>query len=176
MVQQIGSQIASKLSVQTYGWTKEKLVETVLANKEESIHLMRVLGSANGLKPYAGRQQPDGTMSEAGHSFLGNFRTIGSNAAPVSPGETVNGAQLFLPKYIENMMSAALTGEDISAVEFAFDIYADYNPKAATMYSFSVRDLTGKSQSALDEMEASLALPMPSTTVTPQVEDKSKKA
>jgi hypothetical protein len=167
----IGTKLASKLSVQTFGWDKETIMTAVMADKEKPVFLMRVLGSANGLKPYKGKQQPDGKMSPDGFGFLGNFRCIGPD------NDTVNGAQLYLPKYIESMMGAALSDEDTSAVEFAFDVYAEYNAKAATLYQFTVNDLTGKAQSALDEMQESLKeLPMPNSGGVKAITDAKTKA
>lgn len=167
MVERIGQELGNKLSAKSFGWSKGVILEAVMANKTSDIFLYRVGGVATGLRKFKipVAQQKDGETE--GFGLSGMFKAIGAD------GEEKSGSVLYLPRYVHDMVEAALSvGEDVSGVRIGFDIYARYNEDAATSYVFLARDILNEGNSALDSVVETLdKLPMPNSA--PALEDKS---
>lgn len=150
----IGKEIGKKLSVASLGYDKPAILALVIANQTAPHFLARFVGTARGLRPYKDQQS-----GETRFGLIGEFRGTGAN------GETLDGSVLYLPSYVNDMLVAAFGGEDVTAIRIGFDVYAEYNEKSATSYSFTVNDLLNESSPGVDEvMEAVKALPMPEAT------------
>lgn len=150
----IGKEIGKKLSVKELGYDKGTIASMVLANKDAPHFLARFIGTARGLRPYKDKESGDTRFG-----LIGEFRGTGAN------GNTLDGSTLYLPAYVNDMLVAVFGGEDVQAIRIAYDVYAEYNEKAATMYSFTVNDLLNESSAGIDEvMEAVSSLPMPDAT------------
>jgi hypothetical protein len=159
MSEAIGQELGNKLSVKSFGWDKEHILEAVMANKDADHFLARFGGVATGLRKY---KIPEGQRKEAdddsGFGLSGVFNGTGND------GEVKKGSILYLPKYVHEMVEAALSlGDDVAGVRIGFDIYARYDKASATSYVFVARDLLNEPSASLDSvMEALNQLPMPS--------------
>lgn len=154
----IGREISRKLSLRELGFDKGRILETVMGNRNEQHFLARFIGVANGVKPY--KIKEGDRAGEVAFGLMGEFE--GSD----SDGVTANGAVLYLPGYVSDMITSILqSSEDISGVRIAFDVYARFDEKAATSYVFVVNDLLNTQQAGVEEVKAELkALPMPAKT------------
>ncbi len=150
----IGKEIGKKLSVAELGYSKAVILALVIANQTQPHFLARFMGTARGIRPYKDKETGDQKFG-----LIGEFRGIGAD------GETLDGSVLYLPSYVNDMVVAAFGDEDVSSIRIAMDVYAEYNEKSATSYSFTVSDLLNESTPGVDEVaEAIKALPMPEAT------------
>lgn len=152
-----GEELGNKLSVKSFGWDKGTILEAVMANKDEPIFLARFMGAASGLRKYKvpANQVKDGV--DEGFGLSGQF--VGVN----SDGEQVKGSVLYLPRYVHDMVEAALTmSGDVEAVRIGFDIYAQFDEDSATSYVFTARDLLNTGSTVVTEVfNKVMALGMP---------------
>lgn len=166
----IGQEIGNKMSVKSFGWTKPVILEAVMKDKENDVFLCRVGGIATGLRKYKipASQVKDGV--EDGFGLSGQFVGVGPD------GVEVKGSVLYLPRYVHDMVEAALSiGDDVAGVRIGFDIYARYDEASATSYIFVARDLLNEGSSSVDSVKETLfALPMPNSPAAKQLESKSK--
>jgi hypothetical protein len=128
-----GQELTRKISVQTFGWTKDVIQEAVIKEKSKDQFLMRVYGTATSLKPYTSKNKGDDGSTLEGYGIIGDFEAIGP------AGESVPGSLLYLPGYITDQIGGALASEDDVAVNIALDIYARYDRASATSYVFVAR-------------------------------------
>lgn len=154
----IGQELGNKLSVKSFGWDKEVVLEAVIKDKENDIFLVRFGGVATGLRKYKVPEKmikDDGETS--GFGLSGQFKGIGSD------GQEKVGSVLYLPKYVHEMVEAALTmGDDVVGVRIGFDIYARYDNNSATSYVYVARDILNEGNASVDAvMETIMSLPMP---------------
>lgn len=152
-----GEELGNKLSAKSFGWDKPSILEAVMADKEASVFLYRVGGVATGLRKY---KVPTGQVKDGedtGFGLSGSF--VGIN----TDGEQIKGSVLYLPRYVHDMVEAALAmGDDVQGVRIGFDIYAVYNETSATSYVFTARDLLNEGNASVDAvMDVFKALPMP---------------
>jgi len=167
--QEIGQELGSKLSVATFGWNKAAILQTVLAAQSDRHFLARFVGVATGIKPYKIKEGE--RAGEIDYGLQGIFEGHGPD------GEVVNGSVLYLPKYVNDMVVSAFSAaDDIASIRIGYDVYAQYQEKAATSYVFSVNDLLNEKPAGLEDVKAVVnALPMPTGSKVPSLEDKSKK-
>lgn len=152
----VGKQLPRKLTIKELGWGKPEIQKAVLANQEGRIFLARFVGVASALKPY--RVKAEGERNgEIAYGLVGEFE--GTN----QDGEVKQGAVLYLPGYVNEMIAAVLSSNpDVSGVRVAYDVYARYDEAAATSYVFDVFDLINTESTGVAEVKASIAaLPMP---------------
>ena len=163
----IGKEIGRKLSVRELGFDKGRILESVMANREENHFLARFVGVVTGIKPYKIKEGE--RAGEIAFGLMGQFE--GQN----SDGEAKDGSVLYLPGYVNDMVvSMFQSSEDIVSVRIAFDVYAKFDADAATSYVFTVNDLLNEGSQSVDEVkEAVKALPMPSKV--PALSDKRAK-
>lgn len=154
-----GQALTKKLSLKGLGFDKATILKAVLSDQNAEHFLARFVGVCTAPKPY--RVKEGDRAGEIAFGLMGQFE--GTN----SDGETITSAVCYLPEYATEMVLGALgSGEDIQSVKIAFDIYAVYDEKAATSYTFSVRDLLNAGAQGVDEVKAAItALPMPPKTL-----------
>ena len=161
----IGQEIGNKLSIQSFGWNKPSILEAVMKDKTNDVFLMRVGGAATGLRAYQNKHKEKATDPDQLYGLTGQFKAIGADKT-----EAV-GSTLYLPKYVHDMVEAALSmDDDVQSVRIGFDIYARYDDKSATSYVFVARDLLNEGSSTVDAvMEVVNALPMPNSKEAKQL-------
>lgn len=143
----IGEEMGRKLSVQSFGWTKDKLLEAVIMDKENDHFLMRVFGKATDLRKYTSRTKGDDGQFLEGYGVRGVFECTGSD------GEIKQGELVYLPGYITDGIVAAMQSADDVEVEIALDVYARWDKDSSTSYIFVARSLTPRDNSAIDAIK-----------------------
>jgi len=108
-----------------------------------SIHVMRVMGSATGLKT---------GVSDFGEwtALTGQFRAMNPET-----GETTDAAQLFMPDVAQDMIAAQLKG-NATAVDFAFDLFAVLDEASPVGYAYRATPLLNEGESPIARIEAKL--------------------
>lgn len=147
----VGQEIGGKLSVADFGWTKPNIQAAVLADRTKRVFLMRAIGVVTALKPYKDKES-----GETRYGSQGDFEIISG------AGEVKKGTVLYLPSYVQGLIEGVMATQDAAAIRIAFDIYAEYNEKSATSYSFVAFDLLNEGSEGVDSVKsavASLALP-----------------
>jgi hypothetical protein len=142
-----GKEVGTKLSVKSFGFDKERLLELVMANKGVDVPLVRFTGAATGLRKYKSEYADGGE----GLGLAGQFEGQSVD------GEVKNGSVLYLPKNVHDMVEAALSmADDILSVRIAFDVYARYDKDAATSYVFVVRDILNEGGQSVEEVKEAI--------------------
>lgn len=151
-----GQALDKKLSLKGLGWDKATILKLVLSDQVAEHHLARFMGIAYAPHPYKIKEGE--RAGETAFGLKGQFEGVNSET-----GETIQSAVAYLPEYATDMVLGALAAfDDVQSVKIAFDIYAKYDDKAATSYTFSVRDLLNQGSAGVDEVKAEIAaLPMP---------------
>lgn len=146
----IGTEIGRKISAKEVGWDSTRILEAVLADKENDIPLYRVIGMATGTVDYES-DYGDGS------ALIGQFE------AQTTDGKTFNGSSLYMPGYLQQAAVANLQAAgDGAGLNIALDIYARYDKDAATKYIFVGRSLLAADTRAVDAIKAQLGnTPMP---------------
>lgn len=153
---QVGEEIGRRISTNELGYDKATIQELTLPTRDKPvpIFLCRFIGEARDLKAYQKKAEGDRPAS-IGYGFLGEFEGTGAN------GVVKTGTVLYLPGYLEDMVSSAMSGGE-NAVRLAVDIYATYDADAATSYVFTGRNLIKQESPAVDSIKAQIAsMPLP---------------
>jgi hypothetical protein len=152
----IGQSIAKKLSIKGLGWDKAALLKLVMTETNSEHFICRIVGVATQPRPYKIKEGE--RQGQVGFGLIGQFE--GTNGVT---GETLTSAVCYLPEYATEMVLGALgSSDDVVSVNIAFDIYAAYDEKAATSYTFVVRDLLNQAPQGIVAVKNQLgALPMP---------------
>lgn len=150
-----GQSLSKKLSIKGLGYDKATILKLVLSDQNAEHFLARFVGVATQPKPYKIKEGE--RAGEIGFGLMGQFEGTSAD------GEVLTSAVCYLPEYATEMVLGALgAGEDVVSVKIAFDVYAIYDEKAATSYTFTVRDLLNQGAAGVDEVKAAItALPMP---------------
>ncbi len=130
----IGKTVGEKLSCRSFVGS-EQIMAACLAKQDEEHFVGRFSGIATGLKPYQNTFKRDENDNDKQYGLVGVFQATGWD------GTVKEGNVLYLPANAHALVEAALTMGDVDGVKIAYDIYAGYNPKSATKYSFIVRDI-----------------------------------
>lgn len=130
----IGKIVGEKLSARAFVGS-EQIMAACLSKQNEEHFICRFTGIATGLKPYQNAYKRDESDNDKLFGLVGTFAGEGWN------GEKLEGNVLYLPANAHALVEAALTMGDADAVKIGFDVYAVYNAKSATKYSFVVRDI-----------------------------------
>jgi hypothetical protein len=147
----VGQSLAKKLSIATLGLNKPDIQALVLGDRNSEHFLARFVGVATSPKPYK-----DPETGDTKFGLMGQFEGTSRD------GVVMTSAVLYLPQYAMDMVLAALSLDDVAAVNIGFDVYATYDEGSATSYTFGVRDLLNQGSQGVDEVKASIAaLPMP---------------
>jgi hypothetical protein len=145
-----GKAVGGKLSVATFGFDKERILEIVSQDKTKEWPLVRFTGVATGLRKY---KKPD-KMVKPGESAEG-YGLSGDFEGESIDGQIESGNVLYLSAGAHAMVEAALSmSEDVLGVRIAFDVYAKYDKDAATFYVYVTRDVLnegGQSVAAIKE-------------------------
>jgi hypothetical protein len=157
-----GEEMGRQLSVKSFGWSKSAILEKLFENKKEDVFLMRVIGSANGTKPYQSRTRGDDGEYLEGHGIIGQFECTGPD------GEVKPGNKIYLPGYITEAIVGHLQGNPDVSVRCAFDLYARYDEASATSYVFVGRSLIQQESDELKQLKARLSsTPLPTPAALP---------
>ena len=150
--QAIGSEIGRKLSVAEFGWNKPNLQRLTLSDQNAKHFLVRFTGAATAVKPYKDKE-----TGETKFGLMGQFEGVDAD------GVVLSGSVLYLPGYVNDMVVAALSAsDDIAAVRIAFDVYAKYDEKSATSYTYVANDLLNTQLTSVAEVKEQIkSLPMP---------------
>ena len=83
------------------------------------------------------------SSKEAGTSDHGEYVKFKGEfeAFNVSNGETYRSNVLIVPKILEALLDQAINVEEVNAVDFAVEIWAEPNEKSITGYSYGVKPL-----------------------------------
>lgn len=151
-----GEEMGRALSVKSFGWDKSSILEKIFLDKENDLFLMRVVGVANGTKPYTSRDKGDDGELLEGFGILGDFECTGSS------GEILKGSKVYLPGYITEAIVGHLVGNPDSFVNCAFDLYARFDGKSATSYVYVGRALLSAPNPQTEKLKERLSsTPLP---------------
>lgn len=154
----IGTELGNKLSVRSFGWDKPTIQRAVLNGDGSDIFLMRVIGTATGLKEYTARGKGDDGGDLEGYGIRGTFEGQGPD------GEVIPAALVYLPGYITDQMADALQDDDVS-LRVALDVYARRDDKSATGYVYIGRSLIAQENKQMEALKNQLRnVPLPSAT------------
>lgn len=125
-------QLLKRISTRSVFGSKEDIQRLVLSNEKINHPLYRVYGYATGYVTGASKfKNADGTDQPDWVCIAGDFEAINTN------GEVFNAALCFLPNYITGPIVQALKeNSDISQIEIAYDIVAQYDKQSATSYTY----------------------------------------
>lgn len=146
-----GSKVLTKLTMKEFIGKKAQLLAYAITGKksEESVtgapvKLLRVVGQVTGFKT---DESDFGAYTQLNGVFVGtNMQT----------GEQVQVARAILPGAIGELLSNAIKN-GAEAVDFAVEVFIEYDEAAATMYKFSTRSLMAPEQpKAVDNIMAKL--------------------
>lgn len=163
----VGKEVGAKLSVQSFGWNKPSIQEKVFADKENDLFLGRFGGVATGLRGYKNKNKENADDPDTLYGLTGQFKGYHPDGQT-----TVSGTILYLPTYIHDMVAAALSMDDgVVGIRIGFDIYARYNERSATSYSFVANDLLNEGNPTVDGVaEVIEALALPGASEAPLLE------
>ncbi len=101
---------------------------TIAKTGGNEIHVLRILGSANGIK--------------TGVSDYGDWKALSGQFRATNPetGEQFDAATAFLPDVALDMIAASLEG-GATAVDFAFDIFAVLDESSSVGYTYRATPL-----------------------------------
>lgn len=137
--------LITKLSVKAIIGGKGNILETVMKDKTVEHVVARIVGIASGLKTGEGDNGP-------WTGLTGQFK--GTN---LMTGEVYQSGILFMPNVAQDMVIGALMGET-KAVEFGFDITAQYDESSATSYVYGAIPLFESSEAdPLKALEARIS-------------------
>lgn len=150
--QQGGSKVLTKLTMKEFIGKKAQLLAYAIGGKANDdavtgapVKLLRVVGQVTGFKT---DESDYGPYTQLNGIFVGtNMQT----------GEQVQVARAILPGAIGELLSNAVRN-GAEAVDFAVEVYIEYDEAAATMYKFSTRSLMEpEAPKAVDSIMAKLA-------------------
>ena len=151
----IGKTVGEKLSCRSFVGP-EQIMAACLSKQDDEHFVGRFTGIASGLKPYQNAYKRDENDTDKLFGLVGVFQATGWD------GTVKEGNVLYLPSNAHALVEAALTMGDVEGVKIAYDIYAVYNAKSATKYSFIVRDILQEENptvAAIAEQIADIPLP-----------------
>jgi len=122
------AKLIGKISVRHVVGTKGGILTAVMSDKEVSHKLMRVVGIASDIKSGEGDNGP-------WTGLKGQFK-----ATNLVTGEMFQSGQCFLPSVASDMVEGALKA-GATAVEFGFDISAQFDEQSATSYVYHAEPL-----------------------------------
>lgn len=140
--------ILKKMSIKAMGINTRK--EGNALNVGESSPCATIYGVATMAKPMS-------TNMGESVAFLGEF--VGIPHMGENEGKKHVAAKLFLPKDLEEAISAKLAGDDVKSVEFGYKINMQYDETAAIGFVFASESLVkAKKSDALSALEKTLGL------------------
>lgn len=122
------------LSTKSVFGDKEKILETVMKDKEREHFLYRVFGAIDASQTGKGKhQRVDRDTKEAVDTFWTKF--FGEFYAVNADKTEYESATLFLPDYVSGQFKDQLEN-GVTGIIFAYDIYARYSKDSITSYEF----------------------------------------
>lgn len=143
--------------------------EVFIGTAGQPVKLMRVLGQCTGFKA---DESDNGPYVQLSGQFV---------ATNMLTGEEVATARAILPDAIGDLVSASIKS-GAEAVDFAVEIFVEYDEAAATMYKFSAQSLmkpeTPKPIASLQArlLEAGITLSKPLALAAPTLTDEQRAA
>ena len=121
------STLLRKLTVKSVGCKPD--FEALLAAPDKRMKLCRFYGIARKAKP---------DNSDFGDfvRFTGSFRGVN-----LADGEIYEAGALILPGVAQDLLAGALDNEEVSDVQFAFEIGLKYDATVVTKYTYTVESL-----------------------------------
>jgi hypothetical protein len=131
----MSTKVLTKLTMKEFIGKKAQLLAYAMTGKKNDdavtgapVKLLRVIGQVTGFKT---DESDFGAYTQLNGVFVGtNMQT----------GEQVQVARAILPGAIGELLSNAIKN-GAEAVDFAVEVYIEYDEAAATMYKFSTRSL-----------------------------------
>lgn len=124
-----------------------------LKKDDKPIFITRISGVVEKVKSFEDRK---GKMQTV---FIGDFIAQGAD------GQTYSSEKLYLFKQLEEKLSATFSSGGDKAVEFSYDVFANYDEKSVTRYAYAAHGVTPTATS--DRMAALMEkvgkTPMPTT-------------
>lgn len=156
--------LVKKISTRTVFGTKADVQKLVLEDQKSNHFLYRVYGEARGFVTGTSKFSDKDEPSEW-QALAGEFEAVNND------GEVFDAAVCFLPAYVIGPIVERLKQEGVENVTFGFDIYAQYDEKAATSYIYLCEPLRrAGEEAAIDKMREGLK-PLPGKA-NPQIEHK----
>lgn len=115
----------------------------------DTIHVMRVLGSASGIK--------------TGTSDYGDWKALTGQFRATNPetGEQIDAASCFMPDVALDMVAAALDS-GATAIDFAFDVFAVLDESSSVGYTYRATPLLQAAEdSPIARIEAKMQALLP---------------
>lgn len=141
----MATKIINKLSVKAVFGGKGPILDKVMGDKTKAHPIVRFLGIATGMKTGEGDNGP-------WTGLTGQFKGIN-----LDTGEEFRSGVLFMPNVAQDMVIGALMG-DTKAVEFGFEVTAQYDEASATSYAFGASPLFESAESdPLKMLESKIA-------------------
>lgn len=162
------------ISTKTVFGNKEKILETVMADKKREHFLYRVFGNIEASQTGKGRhKRVDKETGEAVDTFWTKF--FGEFYAVNSAQDQFEASACFLPEYISAGFTARLDSGLVD-LTFAYDIFAVYSAESITSYEFIAMPVKKEGEeSKVLTMAANMpALPTSGRKATPLLEGKKK--
>lgn len=126
--------LVKQISTKTVFGDKEKILETVMRNKEKEHFLYRVFGVIEASETGKGRfKRVNKETGEAEDTFWTKF--FGEFLAMNADGGQFEASACFLPEYITSGFAARLDS-GLTDITFAYDIFALYSKESITSYEF----------------------------------------
>lgn len=170
--------LCKQISTKTVYGDKEKILETVMKDKNREHFLYRVFGVIEASQTGKGRhKRVDKETGEAVDTFWTKF--FGEFVAMNADQTQFEASACFLPEYISGGFNARIEA-GLTDLTFAYDIFAVYNKDSITSYEFIAMPV--KREGEVSKLEALMsggtlpALPTTGRKATPLLEgSKSKK-
>lgn len=158
------AQLLKKISAKTVYGGKAEIQKLVLSDQKKNHPLYRVFGQATGFVSGSSRFS-DKDEPQSWNALAGDFEAIN-----FENGEVFDAAICFLPNYVVTPIVEKLKSEGVESVEFAFDVFAQFDEKAATSYIYLAQAVRAEGvESPVDRMRQAL----PATGVA-RLENKGK--
>lgn len=154
--------LIKQISTKTVFGDKEKILETVMKNKDTEHFLYRTFGVIEGHAIGKGKHKR--VNKETGEAEDTTWtRFFGEFYAKNADGKEFEAAATFLPEYVSAQFVTGLIGEtETLGIEFAYDIYAVYNKDSITSYEFVAKPVRRSDEpSRMDEMKQHMLTAMP---------------
>lgn len=169
--------LVKQISTKTVFGDKEKILETVMKDKNREHFLYRVFGVIEASQVGKGKhKRVDKETGEAVDTYWTKF--FGEFLAMNAEEQQFEASACFLPEYLSGGFNARIES-GLTDLTFAYDIFAVYNKDSITSYEFIAMPV--KREGEVSKLESLLggghlpALPTSGRKATPLLESSDKK-
>lgn len=165
--------LVKTIKTKTVFGDKEKILETVMRDKNKEHFLYRVYGVLDGYATGVGRFKRENKETKIMEpteyvKFSGEIEAVNCD------GEIFEAAIVFLPEYISAPFKNALAKDDALSVEFAFDIFAIYSKDSVTSYEYIAQPVRKQGEEKKVEALRTSMPALPGKAPAAKIEDKTK--